>query len=147
MKNGLLALARARRMQRALAHAALHRGTPLPTLRSSLGYMTTTARVTEDATVLGQPSRGSVGPGVARPLPHRSLVLGHCMTVLGISRFDGVAYVVEDIGADDAPIVYRLYLRGPRQGHLVPLRAWYEHSENVSELRARIAALDRKSVV
>jgi hypothetical protein len=163
--SALIALARARRMQRALAHAALHRNTPLPTLRSSLGYITTTARVTEDATVLGHPSRDSAGPdvagplphrslalghpsgvssgqGVARPLPHdRSLALGHRMTVLGISRFDGVAYVIEEIGADDAPIVYRLYLRGPRQGHLVPLRAWYEHSENVGELRARIAAL------
>lgn len=116
--SALIALARARRMQRARAHASLHRNAPLPTLRSSLGYMTTTARVTEDATALG-----------------------HYMTVLGISREGGVAYVVEDIGADHAPIVYRLYLRGPRQGHLVPLRAWYEHSENVGELRARIAAL------
>jgi hypothetical protein len=63
------------------------------------------------------------------------------MTVLGISRFEGVAYVVEEISGDDAPIVYRLYLRGPRQGHLVPLHAWYEHSENVREIRALIAAL------
>jgi hypothetical protein len=114
----LIALARMRRTQRALVHAHLHRDAPLPSLRSSLGYMTTTARVTEDATALG-----------------------HRMTVLGISRFDGIAYIVEEIGGDDAPIVYRLHLRGPRQGHLVPLRAWYEHSEDVSEIRTRIAAL------
>jgi len=66
---------------------------------------------------------------------------GHRMTVLGVARLEGVAYVVEEIGGDHAPIVYRLYLRGPRQGHLVPLHAWYEHSEDVAELHARIAAL------
>ncbi len=114
----LMALARMRRTQRALAHAYLHRNASLPTLRSALGYMMTTARVTEDATARG-----------------------HCMTVLGVARFEGVAYVVEEIGGDHAPIVYRLYLRGPRQGHLVPLQAWYEHSEDTAELRARIAAL------
>ncbi|HET7505847.1 MAG TPA: hypothetical protein VFK02_32735 [Kofleriaceae bacterium] len=114
----LLALARSRRMQRALAHASLHRGEPLPTLRSSLGYMTSTARVADDA-----------------------LALGHRMTVLGVSRLETVAYVVEEISHDDAPVVYRLYLRGPRQGHLVPVRAWYEHSESVQEIRSRIATL------
>jgi hypothetical protein len=113
----LIALARTRRMQRALAHASLHRGAPMPTLRSSLGYMTTTARVTDDAAALG-----------------------HRMTVLGVSRFEGVAYVAEEIG-DDVPVVYRLHLRGPRQGHLVPLHAWYEQSDDERDLRRRIAAL------
>src|SRR5262249_32299179 len=51
------------------------------------------------------------------------------------------AYIVEDIGGDGAPVVYRLYLRGPRQGHLVPLHAWYEQSSDERELHARIAAL------
>jgi hypothetical protein len=115
----LIALARSRRMQRALAHAFLHRHAPLPTLRSSLGYMTTTARVTDD---------DAAGRG-------------HRMSVLGLSRFDGIAYVVEEIGRDDAPIVYRLYLRGPRQGHLVPLHAWYDHSDSVHQIRTRIDAL------
>jgi hypothetical protein len=138
----LIALARSRRMQRALAHAYLHRDAPLPTLRSSLGYMMTTARVTQDATGPGHPAGGSSGQGVAGDLPHdRCLALGHSMTVLGVAREGGVAFIVEEIGGDDAPIVYRLYLRGPRQGHLVPLRAWYEHSESVGEIRARIAAL------
>jgi hypothetical protein len=114
----LIALARTRRMQRALAHASLHRNAPMPTLRSSLGYMTSTARVAEEGAALG-----------------------HRMTVLGISRFDGVAYVVEEISGDDAPIVYRLYLRGPRQGHLVPLHAWYEHNDSAREIRELIAAL------
>jgi hypothetical protein len=114
----LIAMARSRRMQRALAHAYLHRNAPLPTLRSSLGYMTTTARVAEDAAELG-----------------------HRMTLLGVSRFDGIAYVVEEIGGDDAPIVYRLYLRGPRQGHLVPLHAWYDHSDDARDIRRRIEAL------
>jgi hypothetical protein len=117
-QSTLLALARTRRMQRALAHASLHHDSPLPTLRSSLGYMTSTACVTEDGAVLG-----------------------HRMTVLGISRFDAVAYVVEEISGDDAPIVSRLYLSGPRRGHLVPIRAWYEHSDDVREIRALIAAL------
>ena len=114
----LIALARMRRTQRALAHAYLHGNAPLPTLRSSLGYMTTTARVTEDASALG-----------------------HRMTVLGIARFEGVAYVVEEISGDDAPIVYRLYLSGPRQGHLVPVHAWYEHSDDARQIRALIAGL------
>jgi hypothetical protein len=114
----LIALARSRRMQRALAHAYLHRNAPLPTLRSSLGYMTTTARVTED------------GP-----------TIGHRMTVLGISWFEGIAYIVEEIGGDDAPIVYRLYLRGPRQGHMVPLHAWYDHCDDALQIRTRIARL------
>lgn len=113
----LLAVARNRRMQRALAHASLHRNAPMPTLRSSLGYMTTTARVADDA----------VGPH-------------HHMRVLGLSRFEGVAYVLEEVG-DDAPVVYRLHLRGPRQGHLVPLHAWYEQSNDEHELRRRLATL------
>ena len=99
----LIALARTRRMQRALAHAYLHRDAPLPTLNSSLGYMTTTARVTDDDDAIG-----------------------HRMSVLGIARLEGVAYIVEEIGDDSAPVVYRLYLRGARQGHLVPLHAWLE---------------------
>jgi hypothetical protein len=114
----LIALARTRRMQRALAHAYLHRDAPLPTLHSSLGYMTTTARVTDDAAAIG-----------------------HRMTVLGISRLESVAYIVEDIDDDSAPIAYRLYLRGARQGHLVPIHAWYEHGDDVDEIRTRIAAL------
>jgi len=113
----LIALARNRRMQRAMAHASLHRNAPMPTLRSSLGYMTTTARVADDA-----------------------VALGHRMTVLGVARFDGVAYVLEEIG-DDSPVIYRLHLRGPRQGHLVPLHAWYEHSDDDNDLRRRIAKL------
>lgn len=114
----LIALARTRRMQRALAHAYLHRDAPLPTLHSSLGYMTTTARVT--------------GGDAA---------IGHRMTVLGISRLEGVAYVVEEIGDDGAPVVYRLHLRGARQGHLVPLHAWSEQGDDPDEIRARIAEL------
>lgn len=117
-QSALIALARTRRMQRALAHAYLHRGAPMPTLRSSLGYMTTTACVTDEAAALG-----------------------HSMTVLGVARAEGVAYIVEELGADHAPVVYRLWLRGPRQGHLVPLHAWYEHSDSAVEIRARIAAI------
>lgn len=107
-------------MQRALAHAYLHRGAPMPTLRSSLGYMTATACVAD-----GDAQRG------------------HRMRVLGIARLEAVVYVVEELGGeDDTPIVYRLWLRGPRQGHLVPLHAWYELADDVGELRARIAALE-----
>lgn len=113
-QSALLALARTRRMQRALAHAHLHRNASLSTLRSSLGFMTTTARVTEEMT--------DEADGI-----------GHRMRVLGVARFDGIAYVVEDIG-DAAPIVYRLYLRGPRQGHLVPLHAWY--APRIDDVRA-----------
>lgn len=114
----LIALARTRRMQRALAHAYLHRDAPLPTLHASLGYMTTTARVADDADAIG-----------------------HRMTVLGIAHLEGVAYIVEELGDDSAPVVYRLYLRGARQGHLVPVHAWYEQGDDPDEIRARIVAL------
>ncbi|MGN6109746.1 MAG: hypothetical protein ACTHU0_31855 [Kofleriaceae bacterium] len=118
-QSALIALARTRRMQRALAHAYLHRGAPMPTLKSSLGYMTGTACVAEDA-----PSHG------------------HHMVVLGVSRAEGVAYVVEELGDPaEAPIAYRLWLAGPRQGHLVPVHAWYEHSDAPAEIRARLAAI------
>ncbi|MEO8703118.1 MAG: hypothetical protein ABI867_23940 [Kofleriaceae bacterium] len=117
-QSALIALARTRRMQRALAHAYLHRGAPMPTLRSSLGYMTTTACVTDD-----------------------DAELGHRMSVLGIARAEGVAYIVEDLGEQEAPIVYRLGLRGPRQGHLMPIHAWYEHANSPDQVRSRIAAI------
>lgn len=117
-QSALIALARTRRMQRALAHAYLHRGAPMPTLRSSLGYMTTTACVAD--------------PGLER---------GHRMTVLGLARAEGFAYIVEELGDDQTPIVYRLWLNGPRQGHLVPIHAWYEREYSASEIRCRIAAI------
>jgi hypothetical protein len=123
-QSALIALARTRRMQRALAHAYLHRGAPMPTLRSSLGYMVTTASIS--------------APGLSGDA---SAECGHSMRVLGISRSEGVAFIVEELGADEAPIVYRLWLRGPRQGHLVPLHAWYEHAARPAEIRARIASI------
>lgn len=117
-QTALIALARTRRMQRALAHAYIHRDAPLPTLRLSLGYMTSTACTTDEV------------PG-----------LGHRMTLLGVSAAEGVAYVVEEISEDDAPIIYRLFLRGARAGHLVPIHAWYEQSNDAAEIRARIASI------
>jgi hypothetical protein len=106
-------------MQRALAHAHIHRDAPLPTLRLSLGYMTSTACTTEE-------TRNG---------------LGHTMSLLGVSRSEGVAYVVEELGPDDAPIIYRLWLTGPRIGNLVPIHAWYEQCDDATEIRARIAAI------
>ncbi|MGE5181597.1 MAG: hypothetical protein ACM31C_06030, partial [Acidobacteriota bacterium] len=117
-QSALVALARTRRMQRALAHAYIHRDAPMPTLRLSLGFMTSTATTTEDAGALG-----------------------HRMTVLGVAPAEHVAYVVEELGAHEAPIIYRLWLAGPRTGHLVPIRAWYERSDDAEEIRARIAAI------
>lgn len=117
-QSALVALARSRRMQRALAHAYLHRNAPMPTLRSSLGYMTQTASVADE-----------------------TCALGHRMTLLGISPLEGVAYVVEELDADEAPIVYRLWLRGPREGYLVPVHAWYEQCDEPEEIHARIAAI------
>ena len=80
--------------------------------------MTSTARVTDDTPTTG-----------------------HRMAVLGIARREGVAYIVEEVGDDDAPVVYRMYLRGPRQGHLVPQHAWYEQAADAAEIRVRVAAL------
>ena len=113
-RSALIALARTRRMQRALAHAYIHRDAPMPTLRCSLGYMTSTACTTDEATALG-----------------------HSMTLLGVARTEGVAYVVEELGADEAPIIYRLWLRGPRKGHLVPIHAWYEQCDDARQRSAR----------
>ena len=117
-QSALVALARTRRMQRALAHAYVHRDQPMPTLRMSLGFMTSTARTAND-----------VG------------ALGHRMTVLGAAAAEHVAYVVEELAGDEAPIVYRLWLDGARAGHLVPIRAWYERCDDAAEIRARIAAI------
>lgn len=117
-QSTLIALARNRRMQRALAHAYLHRDAPLPTLRHSLGFMTSTACTTDELSGLG-----------------------HTMSLLGVSQSEGVAYVVEELGTGDAPIAYRLWLRGPRKGHLVPIHAWYEQCEDPEEIRARIATI------
>jgi hypothetical protein len=117
-QTALIALARTRRMQRALAHAYIHRDAPLPTLRHSLGFMLATACTTDE-----------------------QIGLGHTMSLVGIARSEGVAYVVEELGGNDAPILYRLWLRGPRQGHLVPLHAWYEQCQDPDEIRARIAAI------
>jgi hypothetical protein len=119
-RSALLAIARNRRVQRALAHAYLNRGNALPTLRSSLGYMTSTGCISES-------DDGRAG--------------GHHMSILGVSRSEAVVYVVEDLGLGDAPIVYRLFLAGPRQGYLVPIHAWYESADNAAEIRARIDAL------
>src|SRR3954468_7744054 len=79
-QSALIALARSRRMQRALAHAYLHRNAPLPTLKTSLGYMTMTACVTETSD--------------AKAIAHR-------MSILGVSHSEGVAYVVEELGANE----------------------------------------------
>jgi hypothetical protein len=117
-QTALLALARTRRMQRALAHAYIHRDAPLPTLRFSLGFMTSTACTTDEVSGIG-----------------------HQMSLLGVSSAEGVAYVVEELGPAEAPIIYRLWLRGPRVGHLVPIHAWYEQCDDPEEIRARIAAI------
>lgn len=117
-QTALIALARTRRMQRALAHAYVHRNAPLPTLRLSLGFMTSTVCTTDE--VIG---------------------LGHRMSLLGVAGSEGVAYVVEEISPTEAPIIYRLWLHGPRKGHLVPIHAWYEQCDDPAEIRARIASI------
>ncbi|HEX4452015.1 MAG TPA: hypothetical protein VH143_14150 [Kofleriaceae bacterium] len=98
-KTALIALARSRRTQRALAHAFLHRDQPMPSLRLSLGFVTSTACTGEE-------------------LPAISDTLGHRMSIAG--SVDGIAYVVEQLGEDHESVIYKLFLRGPRQGNLVP---------------------------
>ncbi len=119
-QSALIALARSRRMQRALAHAYLHRNAPMPTLKSSVGYMMMTACVSETGS---------------------TTAIAHRMQLLGIARNEGVAYVVEELGENETPVVYRLWLRGPRAGYLVPIHAWYEQSETPEDIRAKIEAL------
>jgi hypothetical protein len=63
------------------------------------------------------------------------------MAVLGIARSEGVAYVVEELDDGTPPIAYRLWLDGPRAGHLVPIRAWYEQGADTAEIEARLAAI------
>jgi hypothetical protein len=95
-RQSLVALARSRRVQRALAHAYIHRGAPMPTLRASLGFLTATTAVADAAPTAG-----------------------HRMQVVGISPVEHVAYVVEALSPGET-VFYRLFLRGPRQGFLVP---------------------------
>lgn len=118
-QSSLIALARTRRMQRAVEHAYVHHGAPMPTLRTSLGFMMSTACTADDA-----------------PAEH-----GHRMRILGVDAAERVVYVVEDLGAGEAPIAYRLYLDGPRAGHLVPIRALYEQCDDAAELHAHLADL------
>lgn len=121
--SALIALARTRRTQRALAHAYLHRNATMPNLRGTLGFVTSTACVAEDV---------------------EEVAVGHRMELVGVAAAEGVAYVVEEIGprgGDEAPIVYRLWLSGPRFGHLVPIHAWYEVPTPAAEIRARVAAI------
>ena len=122
-RSALLALARTRRTQRALAHAVVHRYAPIPTLRTSLGFMMSTTRIAQDDET-GTHER-------------------HTMTVLGVAIYEGVAYIVEELGVGECPIVYRLFLHGEREGHLVPLHTWYEQTLGEAAIRARIAELAR----
>jgi hypothetical protein len=117
-QSALVALARSRRIQRALAHAHTYRDAPLPGLRSSLGFMTSTARTADE---LG--------------------ATGHRMEILGYTAAERVVYVVEELSPDIAPIAYRLWIDGARAGHLVPIHAWYEQDESAAEIRGRIAAI------
>jgi hypothetical protein len=119
-QSALIALARTRRTQRALAHAYLHQHAPLPTLRLSLGFMVATTRTADH----------DADPAI-----------GHHMTVLGVSRREDCAYVVEELGGGEPPIVYRMYLGGARAGYLVPIQAWYEHDPSADTIRARLAQL------
>lgn len=116
-RSALLALARSRRTQRALAHAFLHRHAPMPTLRTSLGFMTGTTRIAAD-----DPAHATEA---------------HAMTVLGFEPSEHVVYVVEELGADEAPVIYRLFLRGSRVGHLVPAHV------DLEALAARLVPLAR----
>lgn len=118
--SALLALARTRRMQRAMAHAYLHRNEPIPSLRGTLGFVTATACVADE-----------IG---AR---------GHTMSIAGVAVAEKIAYVVEELGEQEAPIVYKLYLDGPRYGHLVPVHAWYEQCDDAREIRARLAEVQK----
>ena len=117
-QSALIALARTRRMQRALSHAYLYRTAPMPTLRTSLGFMTSTASITDD---IGE--------------------RGHAMTVLGLAPNEAIVYIAEELGGDEAPVVYRLFLRGPRQGHLVPMHGWIDQGVDI---RAKIAELRQR---
>jgi hypothetical protein len=121
-QSSLIALARTRRTQRALAHAYLHQHAPLPTLRLSLGFMMSTTRTSADVNAAQDGA-------------------GHRMTVLGVARHDDFAYVVEELGGGEVPIAYRMYLGGARAGHLVPIQAWYEGDPSTDEIRTRIARL------
>ncbi|MGE3454512.1 MAG: hypothetical protein AB7O24_05325 [Kofleriaceae bacterium] len=119
-------------MQRALAHAYLHRDQPMTTLRSSLGFMVGTASITSEPTI-GRSAAGTMPPQTASRAAE--------MTVVGVSHAEAAAYVVEEVRDQEVPIVYRLGLRGPRQGYLVPIHAWYQQSGDAAEIRARLAAI------
>ena len=142
-QSALIALARTRRMQRALAHSHVFRDAPMPTLRSSLGFMVATTCVVDERseeTRGGDPTGFEGGAGGASRGIDDAPLLGHRMRLLGVARAEAVAYVIEELGETEPPIAYRMWLRGPRRGHLVPIHAWY--GDAADEVRARIAAIE-----
>ncbi|MGE0870157.1 MAG: hypothetical protein AB7P03_16450 [Kofleriaceae bacterium] len=108
----------------------------MTTLRSSLGFMVGTVSITDEPPSI-RTATGTIPPETASCASE--------MTVVGVSHAEGAAYVVEEL-RDEAtgqpqPIVYRLALRGSRQGYLVPIHAWYRHTQDPAEIRARLAAI------
>ena len=79
-------------------------------------------------------------------LGSRALQWGELLIALALAMSAIVLLAILNSGwfsrhAEDAPIIYRLWLRGARAGHLVPIHAWYEQSADAAEIRARIAAI------
>jgi hypothetical protein len=124
-------LARTLRAQRAIRNARELARAPMPTLRQSMAYLMATTRIADD-----------VGHG------------GHRLDVLGVHAEEHAVYFAETLAdaelgdaTDPLPLVYRMHLRGPHAGHLIPMASWYDERslarlpDRIAEVTARLAVL------
>jgi hypothetical protein len=128
-------VARTLRAQRALRNARELARAPMPTLRQSMAYLMSTTRIADETTTAG-----------------------HRLDVLGLERDERALYFAETMQDAEhdhfdelpldggVPLVYRMHLRGPHAGHLIPLASWYDDTA-IGELPDRIAALTARLAV
>jgi hypothetical protein len=102
----------------------------MPTLRQSMAYLMSTTRIADETSTAG-----------------------HRLDVLGLERDERAVYFAETMhdpldGDEqrDVPLIYRMHLRGPHAGHLIPLASWYDETA-IAELPERIAALTARLAV
>jgi hypothetical protein len=113
-------VARTLRAQRALRNARELARAPMPTLKQSMAYLLSTTRIAAND-VDGH---------------------GHRLDVLGLHQAEHAVYFAETMhdSDDGVPLVYRMHLRGPHAGHMIPMASWYDEAA-LPELPERIAAV------
>lgn len=129
-------VARTLRAQRAIRNARELARAPMPTLRQSMAYLMSTTRIADETAATGHRLELL---GLHRD--ERALYFAETMH----DAVDGLEVALEGPDADaetdaDVPLIYRMHLRGPHAGHLIPLASWYDDA-SIGLLPDRIAAL------